>query len=191
MTGAERRMRRSAIRSLRMEAEGSPDRPTILLLYERALPHRLTARINGRWSRSIARSLGPFLDRRLAEGCSPESHLLIAARAQLLASPVKRLMLAHNWTDLLTQARTPPSLRDPRAPINRDSIVANEPGIQVLCDVLVAQTPVHVRGIALMSWLLANGAGPIYNRKRSDELRPVLLEVSTLFTPSAIFPGVT
>jgi hypothetical protein len=187
---AERRMRRSAIRSQRMRTDGSRDQPKTLLLYDRALPHRLTARTNSRWSRSIARLLGPSLDRKIAAGCAPESHLLLAARAQVLVSPIKRLTLAHDWTDLLTQARIPPSPRNPRAPINRDSIVANEPEIRALLEVLVAQTPVHVRGIAVMSWLLADGAGPLYNRQRSNELRKVLLEVAARFTSSAIFSDV-
>jgi hypothetical protein len=68
--------------------------------------------------------------------------------------------------------------------------VANEPEIRALLEVLVAQTPVHVRGIAVMSWLLADGAGPLYNRQRSNELRKVLLEVAARFTSSAIFSDV-
>ena len=185
---AERRLRRQAIRSLRMQAD---NRPKTLLFYESASPHRLTARINHRWSRLIARLLGPSLDHKLAEGCSPESHLLLAARAQVLVSPVKRLTLAHHWTDLVTQARTPPGPRDPRTAINRDSIVANESEIRALLDVLVTQTPVHVAGIAVMSSLLVDGAGPLYSRQRSHELGGALLGVSALFRASAIFPAGT
>jgi hypothetical protein len=133
--------------------------------------------------------LGPWLDRRLAEGSAPESRLLLAARAQDLVSPAKRLSLAHEWTDLLAQARLPPSPRDPRVPINRETIVASEPEIRVLLEMLVETKPHHVRGVAVMSSLLTDGAGPVYNRKRSSELHGVLMEVSALFMSSALFEG--
>jgi hypothetical protein len=111
---------------------------------------------------------------------------LLAARAQVLVSPVRRQTLAHCWADLLRQARMPPRPRDPRTPINRDNIVVNEPEIRALLDVLVAPTPGHVRGIAMLSWLLSDGAGPLYNRERSNELRGVLLEATALLDSSAI-----
>jgi hypothetical protein len=133
--------------------------------------------------------LGSWLDRRLAEGSAPESRLLLAARSQVLVSPAKRLTLAHEWSDLLAQARIAPSLRDPRVPINRECIVASEPEIRVLLEVLVESKPIHVGGVALMSTLLTDGTGPLYNRNRSSELGGVLMEVSTLFTSSALFPG--
>jgi len=69
--------------------------------------------------------------------------------------------------------------------------VANDPEIRALLDVLVAGIPVHVRGIAVMSWLLADGAGPLYNRQCSNDLHKVLLEISALFMSSAIFQSVS
>ena len=134
----------------------------------------------------ISRVRASSLDRRLAEGCSPESHPLLAARAQVLVTPVERQRLAHLWADLVAQAQRPPVLRVPRAPINRDSILANEPGIRELLDLLVAPTPGQVRGIALLSWLLSDGAGPLYNRQRSKDLRGALQEATTLLDSSAI-----
>jgi hypothetical protein len=65
-------------------------------------------------------------------------------------------------------------------PINRNSILSNEPDIRTLLAVLVARTPGHVRGIALLSWLLSDGTGPVYNRNRADELAGLLREVSAL-----------
>lgn len=182
----ERRRRRETIRSLRTQSDGSASRATTLLVYERTSPHRLTTRSNRRWSRVMSQLLAPSLDRQLAEGRSPETHLLLAARTQVLVSPVKRQTLAHCWADLLRQARMPPRLRDPRTPINRDNIVANEPEIRALLDVLVAPTPGHLRGIAMLSWLLSDGAGPLYNRRRSNELRGALLEATALLDSSAV-----
>lgn len=181
----ERQKRREAIGSLG-QADGAPTRATTLLIYERAFPHRLIARFNGRWSRAMSRLRAPSLDRKLAEGHLPESRLLLAARAHVLVSPAMRLTLAHNWTDLVTKARMPSGLRDPRAPINRRSILANEPEIRALLDALVAQTPGQARGIAMLSWLLSDGTGPLHNPQRSNELRGALLEAGALLDSPAI-----
>jgi hypothetical protein len=132
--------------------------------------------------------LGSSLDRRLAAGRPPESHLLLAARAQRLASPVMRLTLAHEWADLVTRARSAPTPRDPRVAINRDTIVANEPEIRMLLDRLVAPMPIPARGIAAMRLLLSDGVGPLYDRRRSGELHGVLAEVTALVTSEALFP---
>ncbi len=180
LTAVERRQRREAIRSLRLQTDGSARRPKTLLLIERSFPHRLTPRLNRRWSRAVSRLLAPALDRKLAEGRSPESHLLLAARSQVLVSPVKRRTLAQNWADLLAQARTPTGPRDPRAPINRNSILSHESDIRALLAGLAAPTAGHVRGIALLSWLLADGTGPLYNRHPADELAGLLREATAL-----------
>jgi len=182
----ERRARREAIRAMRLECDHSPNRASTLLLCEQASPLPLTARVNGRWSRAISRLLAPSLDRKLAQGHSPESHQLLAARAQVLVSPLERQALAHRWADLLAQTRRSPVPRNPRAPINRDSLVANEPAIRALLDLLVAQTPGQSRGIAMLSWLLSDGSGPLYNRPRSDELSGALLDATALLGSSAL-----
>ncbi len=181
----ERRKRRETIRSLRMQSDGSASRAT-LLLYGPAYPHRLTPGLNSRRLQVISQLRAPSLDRKLAEGRSPETNLSLAARAQVLVSPVKRHTLAHHWADLLGQARRPPEVRDPRTPINRDSILASEPEIRALLDALVAQTPGRVRGIAMLSWLLSDGTGPLYNRRCSNQLRGALLEATALLGSSAL-----
>jgi hypothetical protein len=186
LTAVERRQRREALRSLRIQTDGSAHRPKTVLLYERSFPHRLIPRLTSRWSRAVARLLAPALDRKLAEGRAPESHLLLAARSQVLVSPVKRCALALDWADLLAQARTPTGPRHPRVPINRNSILSNEPDIRALLAVLVARTPGHARGIALMSWLLTDGTGPVYNRRRADELGGLLREATALLDCSVI-----
>ena len=183
----ERQVRRDAIRSLRLQSEGSMNRAETLLLYERDFPHPLTAQCNTRWVRAISRLCAASLDRRLAEGRAPESHRLLAARAQVLVSPVERQKLAHQWADLVAQARRSPGLRAPRAPINRESILANEPGIRALVGLLVEPGPGHVRGIARLSSLLSDGTGPLYNRQCSkDDLRGALLEATVVLGSSAI-----
>ncbi len=172
----DRRERRETIRSLSMRSDRPATGAPTLLVYERTTPHRLTTRSNRQWSRVISQLLAPSLDRKLAEGRAPETHLLLAARAQVLVSPVMR------QTSRILLGRSPgtcprgrPGPRDPRTPINRDSILASEPEIRALLGVLVAPTPGHVRGIAMLSRLLSDGRGPLYHHRGSDELRGVLL----------------
>jgi hypothetical protein len=86
----------------------------------------------------------------------------------------------------VAQARRSPGLRVPRAPINRESILANESEIRALLGLLVEPTPGHVRGIALLSALLSDGTGPLYNRQCSKDLRGALLEATTFLGSSAI-----
>jgi hypothetical protein len=183
---AEQRARPIALGPQRRQSRRPPHRPKTLLVFDRHLPHHLVAHHNSRYARFTARLLSSSLDRRLGAGSPPESGLLLAARAQLLVSPVLRLRLAHCWADLLTNAHTPPGMRDPRASMNRGSIVANEPEIRELIDTLGAQTPVHVRGIAVLSLLLADGSGPLYNSRRASELKGKLEDVSAFLAPTAI-----
>jgi hypothetical protein len=181
----ERQERRDAIRSLRLQSDVSPNQPATLLVYEQAFPYRLTARFNTRWSRALSRLRAFSLDRKLATGWSPESHPLLAARAQVLVTPVERQKLAHLWADLIAQAGRPPGLRGPRAPINREGILDNESLIRTLLGLLVAPTPGQVRGIASLSSLLSDGAGPLYNRQCSKDLHAALLEATALLDWSA------
>lgn len=180
---AGRRQRRQAWRSVRLQAEADSG-PETLLLLDRSAPQRLIARINRRWARLAARVLGPSLDGRLARGCSPESSLLLAARAQLLFSPAMRLASAQNWESLLVQARTPPVPRDPRATVNRDAILACESDIGEMLEAVVAPLPTPARGLAMVSRLLSDGTGPVYRRSEPAELAIALREATAQLDPS-------
>jgi len=186
LQSVERRERRDAIRYLRLQPEDSRNRSATLLLYEHVFPHPLTARRSTGWLRAISRLCATSLDRRLAEGDTPESHWLLAARAQVLVTSAERQKLAYLWTDLVAQARRRPAPRAPRAPINREGILANEPYIRELIALLVEPMSGHVRGVAMLSALLCDGAGPLYNRRCSKDLRGALLEATTVLGSSAL-----
>jgi hypothetical protein len=183
---AERQKRRDAIRSLRQKCDGVPTRALTVLLGEQEAPHRLAAHVNNRWLRAISRFAARSLDRRLAEGCLPESRLFLAVRAQVLVSPVERMALAHCWTDLLTQARRSPVPRTPQVSINRDILLANEPAILAILDLLAAPMSGHIRGIAKLSWLLSDGTGPVYNRREAFALAEALRDAITFLTSSEV-----
>ncbi len=161
-----------------------------LLLFDPGAPQRLTARINRRWAGVVARALGSPLDRRLAEGRPPESGLLLAARAQLLVSPVKRMALAQSWEGLLVQAGTPPVRRDPRVPLNRVALLACESELRQLLGAVVAPLPTPARGLAMASRLLTDGTGPVYRPCPPAELGSALRAATAQLDPRrSLMPG--
>jgi hypothetical protein len=158
-------------------------RPTTLLLVDPEKREPLAARRN-RWStRLVARVFASYLDHQLAQGRPPEESRLLGARAQELVSPVMRFTLADNWADTLERARRPRAMRDPTVPLNRHSIVAADPEIHEMIGALLAAAPIAVRGPAMVSWLLSDGAGPLYDRRRSTGLADALREATAQLDP--------
>ncbi len=164
---------------MRVQREGPGEKPVTLLLIDPDDPRQLTALSHRRWIHIVARLLASTLDRQLAEGRSPESHGLLAARAHVLVSSVTRRELVDSWENLLVQARRSPVMRDPRVPFNRQAIIECESDIQVMLKALMTPLPVPARGKAMASWLLRDGAGPIYNRRRSVDMRTTPRETIT------------
>ncbi|MGO9342698.1 MAG: hypothetical protein ACLP6E_09295 [Acidimicrobiales bacterium] len=151
---------------------------SVLLLVEDADGvERLVSRATTPWLRLMARLLGSSLDRELATGTPAESRRLLAARADMLASPTTREALARNWRDLLERAFRSQTGRLPRVPICRDRIIDAEAHIQAMLSALTASRPSSARGVAMASRLLSDGAGPLYNRHSATDLRVPLREV--------------
>jgi hypothetical protein len=144
---------------------------------------RLRARLDRRRTRLLARLLAPTLDRQLAEGQAPESNALLATRAQILVAPESRRALADGWRDVLVLAHEPRVPGDPRVPVNRASVIACETALRTMVDALSVTLPVPARGAAMASWLLSDGAGPVYDRRRSDELDQAVAETIALLDP--------
>ncbi len=147
-------------------------------------PQQLRARSIRRWDRLVGRFLASSLDRQLALGRPPESNRRLAARAHVLVAPLKRGELVQNWENVLVQARRPPVMRNLRVPLNREDILVCEPHIQEMLNSLVAPRPAPARGTAMVSWLLSNGEGPLYNPRRSAELVIAIREAIALLDPS-------
>ncbi len=162
---------------------GKSGEATLLLTDPRR--RRLSARLSRRRTRLLARLLAPTLDRHLAKGEAPESALLLAARAQMLVAPETRRALAEGWQDVLTQAHQPTVTGDRRVPVNRDSVIACEAHMRAMVDALVVPLPVPARGAAMASWLLSDGAGPVYDRRRSSELDGAVRETIAQLDPWA------
>lgn len=180
----DRRQRRQARRVLSHRDRSPGAGSATLLLVDPHNPQRLTAGFNRRCDRFFGLLFASSLDRQLAQGRSPESNRLLAARAQLLVSPAMRRALAQNWEHLVGQARTPPVQRDPRVPLNRARIIACEPAIQEMLNALLAPLPVPARGPAMVSCLLSDGTGPLYDRRCSTGLGIALREATEQLDPS-------
>jgi hypothetical protein len=152
---------------------------SVLLLVESSQgAERLLPQKTNPWLRLVARLLGSSLDRRLATGSPAESTPLLAVRADMLASPTTRWALARNWQDLLERAFSSHAGRVPRVPICRDRIIDAEPHIQAMLSVLTAPRPSSARGVAMVSLLLTDGAGPLYNSHCTTDLCSSLAEAT-------------
>jgi hypothetical protein len=153
----------------------------ILLIRDPHDQERLLARSGRPWEHLAAHLLSATLDRRLADGDCPESHPLLAVRAQTLVAPDTRRALAQSWEHLLAVAHRPGALR---VPLCRDRLTAAEPDVR---DMLVALSArlVPARGVALVSTLLRDGAGPLYNRHC-----PVLLRTAVRHAINGLDPWV-
>jgi hypothetical protein len=174
-------------RSPWIQQTDQPTGPPLLVLTDPDNSGRLMASPNRRWVRLATRLFASSLDRQLAQGHSPETHRLRAARADVLVSMATRHELAEDLTNVLAQAQRAPAGRDPRAPLNRDSIAACGPEIEDTRRALLAPRPISARGTAMVSCLLSDGTGPLYNSRRSAELAAVLKEALAILNSTASF----
>jgi len=95
-----------------------------------------------------------------------------------------RRALVHNWEDLLVRAHTPPVARDPRVPFNRGGVITREREIRRMLDALLRPLPVQARGAAMVSRLLSDGTGPLYDHRRSVDLGAAITEAIDQLDPS-------
>jgi hypothetical protein len=140
------------------------------------------------WDPALTRIQAALLDRRLADGASPDSDRLIALRARALVVPARRQRLASDWERLVRTARERPTTRA-HVPLRRDRIVAAEADIRELQRSLRANAPVPARGVAMASRLLSDGAGPLYNRNSRVDVGVAVQEAIQHLDPwTALLP---
>ena len=130
-----------------------------------------------------ARLFGGSLDRRLAKGESPATSRLLATRAQLIVSPMRRQALAQNWLSLLELSDEPVTfmMLSNELPV-RQRIIANEALIRTLVAALMAPMSAP-RGVAMARTLVGDGAGPIYFKDCPDDLAHCLQETILKLNP--------
>jgi len=76
-------------------------------------------------------------------------------------------------------------MRNPRAPLNRDCIIACEPEIREMIVALLAPLESPARGTAMVSRLLSDGSGPLYNRHHPADLGIAVAEAVAGLDPSS------
>jgi hypothetical protein len=148
-------------------------------------PDRLVPRGRHWWTRVAANVLASSLDRQLAQGRAPESSLLLAARAQALVSPALRETYAGFWQHLSRRAALLPSTRTLRGPFNREAIGACRVAMAEVHRGLTADGPVSARGVAMVSRLLGDGTGPLYDHR----VGPAQLDATLRDVMTALRPG--
>lgn len=136
------------------------------------------------WIRLLAHLRASRLDRQLASGLAPESSRSMAARAEVLVSPPRRQSLAENWRDLSERAGAKPAVLTGCAPLCRDRIIGADSHIRQMVRALSNPLPVPAQGVAMASWLLTDGAGPLYNRKCAVDLSKAIGRVVELLDPT-------
>ena len=163
----------------------------MLLLQAPHQPGRLVVRTNRPWDRLVARLFASSLDRRLAQGDAPEATRLLAARAQRLVAPDTRQALADNWNGLLRRARQPVPTFGRHVPLCRERIAGVEVEVRALVAALVAPSPLPARGVAIVSRLLCDGAGPLFNMHWPGDLGATVRRAAALLDPSAALTTTT
>jgi hypothetical protein len=159
----------------------------MLLINDPRDPGRFLSAPERTWIRVGARLLARTLDQQLAAGRAPESNRLLASRAQQLVSPALRTSLVQSWERLIDLSRSAPAARGPRVPLCRRRITAAEPDVRQMLTVLASPAPTSVRGIAIASLLLEDGAGPLFNRQSRVDLRTVVRRATEQLDPFAEF----
>ena len=139
------------------------------------------------WHRVLARCAASRLDRELAAGASPESSSRLAARAVQLTSMKTRRNLAASVRRILAAAGDPAAVtmmtaRPARLPLARARIRQSAGPLAALAGYLTSPGPVPAQGVAMVSQLLADGAGPLYRQASVDDLGDLIDKVTRALT---------
>jgi hypothetical protein len=159
---------------------------------------RFTLRRLRPWTRMAARVLGARLDRELADGTSPEASASLAARAVRLTSMEFRRDLAASLQRMLATTGEPVralsavpgsslgATHPPRVPLRLMRISQSAPLLYDLASRLVQPGPVPVRGVAIVSQLLADGTGPLYREACHDDLDAIVARATHALTGAPV-----
>jgi hypothetical protein len=139
------------------------------------------------WHRVLARCAASRLDRELAAGASPETSPRLAARTVQLTSNKARRDLAASVRRILAAAGDPAAVtvmtaRPARLPLARAQIRQSADPLAALADCLAAPGPVPAQGVAMVSQLPADGAGPLYRQASTEDLGDLIDEATRALT---------
>jgi hypothetical protein len=100
-----------------------------------------------------------------------------------LAASLRRILAAAGHPSVperprLAAARAPGHAGAPHVPVNRPRITQLTPGLAELAEDLVVSGPVPAQGVAMVTRLLIDGAGPLYREACPDDLGAVIERTS-------------
>jgi hypothetical protein len=129
------------------------------------------------WHQILACGRAARLDRELAQGARPEASVSLATRAARLTSTPFRHDLAASLRRILVAATEPsrpaaPTLgvsRSVRVPLGSTRVGPSAGLLAELASLLLEPGPVPVRGVAMVTELLADGTGPLYRAPSRDD----------------------
>jgi hypothetical protein len=124
------------------------------------IPARVELLCPGAAVRLLARLRSRSLDGALIGGADPASSPQLAARAVMLGSRRHRRALGEGLARLVAIAQGAPRRWSPLE--SREAVLANSSELHALASMLHGDTPLYVRGLALLDQLLSDGAGPAY-----------------------------
>jgi hypothetical protein len=102
------------------------------------------------------------LDRRLAQGTSPNATALLAIHAERITGPRGRARVAEGLARARRDAHAAHSGFSAAIPPHASEVRAARTVLETLERRLLAPEPVTPRGVALLRVLLTDGAGPLY-----------------------------
>jgi len=148
---------------------------TVLLTADPTRPGQLRPTSTHWWNRLVVAAVGYRLDRALAAGRAPESGRLLALRAQTLVDPATRAGVARRLRAVVAQAQAraaPPRVRgrDLRVPVCAEAVRRSRDQLELLAAGLETPAPVAAGGVAAARVLLSDGMGPLFDRRRADDL---------------------
>jgi hypothetical protein len=153
---------------------------------------RLTLRRLWPWQRVLVQGVAGRLDRALADGARPEASASLAARAAQLTSTefrrdlpasLRRILVAAGEPPLPVAARSPLGASRPlRVPLRSARISQSAPLLAELASRLLEPGPVPVAGVAMVTELLADGAGPLYRDATTDDLAALAVRAAAALT---------
>jgi hypothetical protein len=133
---------------------------------------RLLARLRAFWRRVE-------LDRQLAQGVAPDTSPALLQRSRVLSSWRVRHTLADGLESVIVEAATPPRRAMGAAvPVQREAVLDAQDDLLRLVAALRAEPAAPVRGIAMASQLLTDGAGPVFAPHPRGALREAVFQAA-------------
>jgi hypothetical protein len=121
--------------------------------------------------RLAARWRAHRLDRELATGVAPHTRAGLSVRAQTLVEPPVRAVFGRQLQRVVRDARDGRVSLGARIRPRSSEVLAAADQLDALADRLLAPAPVDARGVAQVRLLLSDGAGPLYYRGATEDLR--------------------